>query len=256
MANPRRYTALLQKRLLLCAAVTLTVGCRVEDVQRSARSVEEYPGMAYVPPGEFIIGAEETGALRHVTLSGFHIDTCETTNEQYMAFVSATGHTPPNSDSGEPWFNSEVAEHPVVNVTFADAVAYARWARKRLATEEEWERAARGVDGRIYPWGAEFDRTKCNVSGKGTAPVGTFPDDLSPAGCYDMAGNVSEWTASWYDGGIQGTLPETGASTLRFRVVRGGAWDYRVASTKVYGRRRAVPDVRSEFVGFRCARDE
>ena len=256
MSNPRRSTFLAPAPLLSWAAAILTMGCRVEEVQRSIEPVASPPGMSYVPPGECTLGSEDTASLRHARLHGFYIDRFEVTNEQFLAFISATGHPPPKPADGGPWFNPELAKHPVVNVTYADADAYAIWAGKRLATEDEWERAARGVDGRVYPWGSEFDRTKCNVSGKGTALVGSFPGDLSPAGCYDMAGNVSEWTAGWYDAGEHVTVPADGASGPRFRVIRGAAWDYRVASPKVYSRRRALPHVRSDFVGFRCAMDE
>ena len=256
MADLQRRKSLSGRSPILLAAVALTMGCRVEDVRQPSVSVERHAGMAYVPPGQCVIGSAETGSLQRVALKGFHIDRFEVTNEQYLTFVNATGHALPEPADGGPLRDPELAKHPVVNVTYTDAVTYAKWAGKRLATEEEWERAARGVDGRAYPWGSGFDRTKCNVSGKGTAPVGSFPDDLSPAGCYDMAGNVSEWTASRCDRGMSGTAAATEASAPMFRVIRGGAWDYRVASTKAYGRRRALPDVRSEFVGFRCARVE
>jgi len=154
------------------------------------------------------------------------------------------------------WFAPETAKHPVVNVRFEDAMAYARWANKRLVTEEEWERAARGTDGRVYPWGQEFDRTKCNVAGRGTAPVGAYPQDLSPVGCYDMAANVCEWTMTWYEEPPAAPTPGVMPRSPRHRVVRGGAWDYRVASTKVHSRRWVLPDVRSEYLGFRCALDD
>jgi len=216
--------------------------------------------MVCVPAGEFLIGSDADGTLRKVWLDGFYIDPYETTNEQYKAFVDATGYPPPLSATGAAvtgtWFAPETAKHPVVNVRFEDAMAYARWANKRLVTEEEWERAARGTDGRVYPWGQEFDRTKCNVAGRGTAPVGAYPQDLSPVGCYDMAANVCEWTMTWYEEPPAAPTPGVMPRSPRHRVVRGGAWDYRVASTKVHSRRWVLPDVRSEYLGFRCALDD
>lgn len=248
-------------QVALCLSTTaMLMGCSRKALRHVGRTRSPVADMVYVPPGEFTLGREEDGTQVKVELKGFYIDRYETTNEQYKAFVDATSYPSPKpvtgSQEGQPWFALDMAKHPVVNVTFEDAMSYAKWAGKRLATEEEWERAARGLDARTYPWGREFDRTKCNVSGKGTAPVGSFPEDLSPVGCYDMAANVAEWTSSWYDKPIPEHEPLHSEAKPRYRVVRGGAWDYRVASTKAHSRKRTQPDVRSEFVGFRCARSD
>lgn len=258
MIPPLSITCL--RYCLAAVVLTTSLGCRHSDTIRP--SVPRVPkiirphhtGMVFVPPGPFLMGSKEHGTLRSVRLGGFYIDLYEVTNEQYDAYCKATGAAPPlpeGSDvAGGAWFTPGEAKFPVANVTYDDAAAYAKWAGKRLPTEEEWERAARGTDGRTYPWGNDFDRTKCNVSGAGPAPVGQHPEDLSPAGCYDMAGNVTEWTSSIF------SSPTEGDGGPRYQVVKGGAWDYRVASSKVFGRRRVLPGVRSKFVGFRCCKSE
>jgi formylglycine-generating enzyme required for sulfatase activity len=156
------------------------------------------------------------------------------TNEEYAAFVAATGHSAPgNWKSSQP--TAEKLDHPVVSVSWDDAVAYCRWLSEatgrsfRLPSEAEWEKAARGTDGRIYPWGKQPpDKGRCNF-GKNvsdTTPVGNYPAGVSPYGCYDMAGNVREWTSSLYGGypyrADDGREVETDDS--RSRVVRGGAY--------------------------------
>ncbi len=253
----------VRRGLLTLAGALIASGCAPSPAPSGPQSPvapkagpasSRYPGMVYVPPGEFIMGSKEQGTLRKVKLAGYYIDIYEVTNEQFKAYVDATGAAPPEpaeeDGSQQDWYGPEKAKLPVVNVTYEQAAGYAQWAGKRLPTEAEWERAARGIDGRTYPWGNEFDRTKCNVSNLGPAPVGSYPGDVSPVGCYDMAGNVTEWTSSWY------ALPAGAAGLHRYRVVKGGAWDYRVASTKAYARRRVLPDVRSQFIGFRCCRSE
>lgn len=259
-AISKRHDALAWSAVLCLGTVGSLIGCSRSTFPVVMRKAPPQDDMVYVPAGQFAMGSRQDGTEESVELGGFHIDRYETTNEQYKAFVDATGYPPPKPvtaghDAG-PWFTSEIAKHPVVNVSYDDAMSYAKWTGKRLATEQEWERAARGLDHRPYPWGFEFDRTKCNVAGNGTAPVGSFPQDLSPVGCYDMAANVAEWTSSWYDTDIPTVDGVAAAPKPRYRVVRGGAWNYRVASTKVHSRRRAQADVRSEFVGFRCARSD
>jgi len=228
---------------------------------------KEIEGMVYVPAGVFLAGSDEGGSdeapMREVYLAAFYMDAREVTNREYKAFVDATGHRPPVSESDPAktvWhdldYPPEFADHPVVNVSWEDAAAYARWRGKRLPTEFEWEKAARGADGRTYPWGEKRPtRARCNVGGKGTMPIGTNPMDLSVFGCYDMAGNVAEWTGNWYEA-YPGSMYESGDYGQRYRVVRGGAWHFAaLLSPRCSARERVGPHVKSTCYGFRCAQD-
>ena len=235
--------------------------------------------MVYVPAGEFLMGSD-TGDVderpqRRVYLDAFEIDRYEVTNAQYRRFLLATGWDPPQcwpqryvafSPERDPcWHDTEYpsgeAPYPVVGVNWQDATAYCAWTGKRLPTEAEWEKAARGTDGRVYPWGDEWDAEKANVGEMGigyTQPVGSYPAGASPYGVLDMMGNAWEWVADLYDRqyytyapGRNPRGPESGTGE---RILRGGAWDspahhvraaYRNA-THFFG-----PNAR---VGFRCAR--
>ena len=194
---------------------------------------------------------------QEVHLDAFYIDEFEVTNADYQKFIDATGHHAPRH-----WANRKYPEGednlPVVYVNWKDANAYCRWAGKRLPTEIEWEKAARGTDARIWPWGNEFDITKCNVEsweGSGPKPVGSYSQCVSPYGVYDMAGNVWEWTDSWYEAypGSTFTSKEFGQ---KYRVLRGGSWYY-YDSLNPIGARTPSRDIGTEdhlsyIVGFRC----
>jgi len=161
-----------------------------------------------------------------VFLDGYRIYRYEVTVAQYRKFCSATGRTMPET----PFWNWEDT-HPVVNVTWYEAAAYAKWAGGRLPTEAQWEKAARGTDGRKYPWGNIRDLNNCNCMWKEwkTMPVGHYAAGVSPCGCYDMAGNAYEWCADWYAADYYRRSPKrnpTGPKKGTFRVRRGGAWDY------------------------------
>lgn len=244
--------------------------------------------MVWIPPGEFIIGSDEVDEngeamqlgfprswfedehpRRKLFLPGFYIDRHETTREDYARFMKATGHPPPAD-----WPGDRVAEgmarHPVTQVDWYDANDYCRWAGKRLPTEEEWEKAARGADGRLYPWGDHFDPGRANLSAspdanRTTEPVGSYPSGRSFYGVDDLIGNVWEWTDSWY-------LPYPGGAMtgkefgMKHRVVRGlsfvglghyptGAYRrvlevYARASTRAYD----PPAEKLDDLGFRCAK--
>jgi formylglycine-generating enzyme required for sulfatase activity len=157
------------------------------------------------------------GFEREVSLSPYAIDLTPVTNGQYARFLQQTGYAPRDKENFlKHWSNGEVPpgreDHPVVYVELEDARAYARWAGKRLPTEEEWQYAAQGTDGRAYPWGNDWQEGRCNDGG-GTTAVMAFPQGRSPFGCYDMCGNTWEWTES-----------ERSDGRTRFCILKGGSW--------------------------------
>ncbi len=216
-------------------------------------------GMVYVPPGPVPLGGPSPTAMPGPTVvdvDGFWIDRFEVTNAEYMAFVRATGHRPPMF-ADDPDFNRP--DQPVTGVSWDDAEAYCRWQGKRLPTEREWEKAARGTDGRLYPWGDRFAPEFAYLEGELPAPVGSHPADVSPYGVYDMAGNVSEWVADMFVGGgacrsgICPTPTEIGDDDFR-AFLRGGHFQGLPHMAKVYERLFDYPDTVAEFFGFRCVR--
>lgn len=208
------------------------------------------PEMLLIPGGWFLLGNDhwdsDEGPAQRAYLPAYYIARTEVTHRQYRAF-DPTHQFPPGEE-----------DHPVANVTWAEADAYARWAGKRLPTEWEWEKAARGPDGRRYPWGDDLEPAWANTGAAGlggTAPVGSFPRDVGPFGVMDTVGNVAEWTASWYlpypGGGT--TNPDFGES---FRVVRGMSWDGDFdCDGRTAFRNFARPDFRHPTIGFRLAQD-
>ncbi|MGC9025362.1 MAG: formylglycine-generating enzyme family protein, partial [Chloroflexia bacterium] len=224
--------------------------------------------MVYVPAGEFLMGssdadpmADSDGKPQHtVYLDAYWIDRTEVTNAQYRRCVEAGACSAPGC-----WGDSNLngAEQPVVCVDWHQAQAYCAWAGGRLPTEAEWEKAARGTDGRIYPWGDAFDGSRLNCDedrcGDGwpyAAPVVSFPRGASPYGALDMAGNVWEWVSDWYDGGYYAGSPSrnpSGPASGDIKVLRGGSWYIdNPASLRAANRVGDDPDLRVDGIGFRC----
>ena len=240
-------------------------------------------GMVYVPAGEFVMGSDDgpphEAPAHKAFLDAFYIDKYEVTNADYYPFWMADGgerstHTPISYGelTGGDW--PEIAQtrpnYPAVGVSWADAVAYAAWAGKRLPTEAEWEKAARSADGRLWPWGNLFSRLIHGVTvhanvwngrdgyDNGLAPVGGYPTGASPYGALDMAGNVWEWVADWYSESYYHRGPShnpTGPEIGSRRVVRGGSWVNEPQLSRCANHMGRHPGVGTSFIGFRLARD-
>jgi formylglycine-generating enzyme required for sulfatase activity len=216
-------------------------------------------GMAYVPGGTFMMGRDDGDEYERpahtVTVKPFFIDRYEVANEDYEKFVKATNRKPPSNWKSRT-YPETAARKPVTWVTWDDAVAYAQWAGKRLATEEEWEFAARGTDGRRYPWGNEWGASLANAAGAlgRMSDVGTYKGK-SPFGGFDMVGNAWEWTESGLKAYPGGQLPEQpGVNT---KVLRGGSYkSNKTQATATYRLGwRANGETSYSEAGFRCVKD-
>jgi hypothetical protein len=230
-----------------------------------------------IPAGAFVAGGDDPlSAAKTYTLDKFYIDTTPVTNAQYREFVKGTAHDPPFATALDPnnsesevnlWpkgeYAPEIAHQPVVNVAWTDAQAFCVWKGKRLPTELEWEKAARGTDGRTFPWGntaptPQLARYGQQWRGLDTIrPVRSYPASVSPFGVLDMAGNVWQWTASVYSP----TLAASGEAKIalwskRDRVLRGGGWYSTKDSLKSSTRWFMSPTDAAVHVGFRCARSQ
>lgn len=218
--------------------------------------------MVYVPKGPFTMGADNNSdnGKHTVTLNAFWIDQTEMTNARYAKCVKDGGCQPPvvNSISTHPKYyaNPDFAEYPVVYVNWNMAIDYCEWVGGRLPTEAEWEKTARGTDGRTYPWGETLDNTYANYDRKDIAKVGSYENGKSPYGAYEMAGNVAEWVSSLpmiYP--YNATDGREDLSASGERVVRGDAWytpDNKANLTTFY-RLHYIPNMNGDYIGFRCA---
>jgi formylglycine-generating enzyme required for sulfatase activity len=233
------------------------------------RWVKDGSEMVLVSAGEFLMGSRKSDGWaqgderpqHRVWLDAYYLDVHPVTVRQYRLFCQGTGRTMPPAPSWV-WLD----DHPVVRVSWDDVVGYCEWVGKRLPTEAEWEKAARGVDGRIWPWGDEWNgrmahcnfQHHCEWSGK-TAPVGSHSGGVSPYGCQDMVGNVWEWCADWYDGKYYGKSPRRnprGPESGEWRVLRGGSWMLNTPhGLRAANRGGQVPSFRDFLRGFRCAQD-
>jgi iron(II)-dependent oxidoreductase len=242
--------------------------------------------MVTIPGGTFIMGSDrkvDRNAYpaefpqRKVYLDAYEIDKYEVTTVQFLKFVLATDRNPLidwQYDGGN--FQESMASHPVMHVSWFDAEAYCKWAGKRLPTSAEWEKAARGEDGRIYPWGNEpAGLSRANFGRTGlSGPVRDRPERLllyppiisvdkyensvSPYGVFQMAGNVAEWTADWYDSNYYKKAPDRnpkGPDKGTQRAFRGGGWVDSTPSVRPAQRNGTEPQTKMNWLGFRCARD-
>jgi formylglycine-generating enzyme required for sulfatase activity len=217
-----------------------------------------------IPAGNFTMGDDEQSPLREIYVDAFYLDTFEVTVARYAKFLQATGsvRTPDQWDEADPERNADV---PVVGVDWHDADAYCRWAGRRLPTDAEWEKAARGTDARTYPWGsdeptdarARFGKTAPGPYQGGLAAVGSHDAGKSPYAVQDLAGNVSEWVMDWFADSFPRSDvrnpkgPESGTG----RVIRGGGWYDPGQRLKSALRFHANPEQRLDDMGFRCAAD-
>jgi formylglycine-generating enzyme required for sulfatase activity len=213
-----------------------------------------------IPAGEFLMGSNDYDNEKpphRIYLNAYYIGKYEVTNEQFAKFVNETGYNAGGEWKG--WYKSGTEDHPVVCVSWNDAKAYCDWANLRLPTEAEWEKAARGADGRKYPWGDELDVSRFNFNSDGTKPVGSYPNGASPYGCMDMAGNVSEWCSDRYGEKYYSKSPSSdpqGPSSGSSHVLRGGSWDNKADYFQCAGRVGVEPVIKAcgYGVGFRVAR--
>jgi len=241
----------------------------VETATKNAASALPAPSqfadidaMVHIPAGTYIVGSSQaeiqqistqwnakidmfTDELNteQMTISGFYIDAYEVTNADYYEFVSATRYPPP-PDWSDGFYKAGTDNHPVTFITWEDAAAYAQWAGKRLPTAEEWEVAARGRNGRIFPWGASYSTQNVNVNyvESGVMAVGASTDDISEFGVYDMGGNVMEWTMTQYD------------RQNDFFVVKGGSWVSEPFVARGANKTPSHVDYRLDHLGFRCVK--
>lgn len=245
---------------------------------------QELETSVLIPAGKFLMGTDlkTTDAASRpqhvVNLNAYRIDKYLVTNAQYARFIAATGHRPPSD-----WKNGKIQQgvllYPVTLVNWYDASAYAKWAGKRLPTEAEWEKAARGTDGRRWPWGNEMDPARLNTYyNVGSASnVTAYANGVSPYGVFDMAGNVDEWVeddflpykgtdaeSDVFQGKVARVLDAQDRAlkiadmvpvNRQYKVLRGGSWKGDPFSTASYHRDFAWPNFASDFYGFRCASD-
>jgi len=265
--------------LLLCCGGK--DGSSVISKKKDKLNPFKYPGMVYIPAGEFMRGTdpskeknfpntygfleepyEDEQPRKKIYVDGFYIDKYEVTIGQYSKFIKATNRKPPVE-----WVKMKLDIHrfrryPANYVTWADALAYAAWADKKLPSELQWEKTARGTDGRIYPWGNKFDAKLGNFSKKGTMPVGAYRKDVSPYGVHDMGGNVSEWTRDGYVPYEGNPVPYRDAYKEKLTVYKGGSWGGLGGHYYLFPyfaraafRGSESEDMHSPLLGFRCVKE-
>jgi len=223
--------------------------------------------MVYVPEGNFTMGSNDFSdaqPVHTVYLNAYRIDKTDVTNAMYAQCVQAGNCQAPSPMVSQTrisyYGNSQYDNYPVIYVSWNDAQAYCQWAGARLPTEAEWEKAARGTDGRIYPWGNDSPSISLlNYNGGvgDTSAVGIYPSGVSPYGALDMAGNVWQWVNDWYGDTYYGQSPPSnpqGPSSGTYRVLRGGSWSDNEALVRSAFRLRNDPVYADNDFGFRCTR--
>jgi formylglycine-generating enzyme required for sulfatase activity len=225
--------------------------------------------LVLIPTGEFTMGHKDsydTLPVRRMNLPAFYIDKYEVTNKRYKRYIDATGYKVPWSQdpavAAYAWvwqkrmYPEGKGDDPVVLINWEDAKAFCAWAGKSLPSEAQWEKAARGANGKSYPWGNTWEAAKANTSESGvkqTAPSGSFKADVSEYGVNDLAGNVSEWVEEWfapYPGNPMTNYEERN----KYKILRGGSWDYAHSIANGYHRQYALPQSQMAAIGFRCVK--
>lgn len=224
-----------------------------------------------VPPGDRDGGRDEYP--RHeVVLDTFLIDQFEVTNGRYLEFIKSTGHRVPQNPTNPTrnlWqggtITESLAERPVINVDWFDADAYCKWAGKRLPSEAEWEKSAKGTSDRRFPWGnveptaKHLNYNQKWIGEKTLMPVGSYEAGKSPYGVYDIVGNVWEWVNDWYDARYYEKSPSKnppGPQEGTKKVIRGAGWQNETPTVRIFTRVDSDPTMRNESTGFRCAADK
>ena len=251
----------------MLAGVAALAAAQTAEPPRAIAARDGAP-MVLVPAGEFWMGLAEGEGLddeqpRHkVYLDAYYIDQYEVTTERYAKFLElARWQKPVNWDMVKA---PDHATRPVIGVSWADADAYCRINGRRLPTEAEWEKAARGTTERRFPWGDKRPQAAVALFGQMTKfsydllkPIGSYPDGVGPYGAFDLAGNVAEWVQDWYDGEYYRESPEKnpqGPRNGQYKMVRGGSWsDMPVYLMSASRTSKLPPDTRNAFIGFRCA---
>jgi len=258
-------------RIIISFFVALMVAACTQAAGSTPAPGSVENGMVFIPDGDFIMGADEpaicehlcdedqnVGPARQVHTASYWIDVNEVTNANYLKCEEAGVCTPPKVDAAAGRANyhtsAEFANYPVTFVTWDQAKGYCEWQGKRLPTEAEWERAARGDNGQLYPWGTEYDadlRREYELRSTNTYAIGQY-SDASAWGIYDAAGNAWEWTADWY---APYKDPHQPPAEGTFKVIRGGAWRGYAFYFRYTARLEAPPALAGRFVGIRCAKD-